>query len=67
MMKRMRFWCPAAFLKSDDTMSRLNNARDPSDAYVMPSVTILTAINPKHLDKSLKYMVSPAGFEPATY
>ena len=35
--------------------------------YVMPSATIWTTTNPEYLDKSLKYMVSPAGFEPATY
>ena len=35
--------------------------------YVMPSATIWTTTNPECLDKSLKYMVSPAGFEPATY
>ena len=38
-----------------------------SDAYVVPSATILTMSNPDYLDKPLKYMVSPAGFEPATY
>ena len=35
--------------------------------YVMPSATIWTTTNPEYLDKLLKYMVSPAGFEPATY
>jgi hypothetical protein len=35
--------------------------------YVMPSATTWTTTNPEYLDKSLKYMVSPAGFEPATY
>ena len=35
--------------------------------YVMPSATIWTTMHPEHLDKPLKYMVSPAGFEPATY
>ena len=35
--------------------------------YVMPSATVSTTTNPEYLDKSLKYMVSPAGFEPATY
>ncbi|MEY4619925.1 MAG: hypothetical protein RIS65_1097 [Pseudomonadota bacterium] len=38
-----------------------------SDTYVVPSATILTMSNPDYLDKPLKYMVSPAGFEPATY
>lgn len=38
-----------------------------SDTYVVPSATILTISNPDYLDKPLKYMVSPAGFEPATY
>ena len=37
------------------------------DAKVMPSATILTISHPDYLDKPLKYMVSPAGFEPATY
>jgi hypothetical protein len=35
--------------------------------YVMPSATVSTTTHPEDLDKSLKYMVSPAGFEPATY
>jgi hypothetical protein len=38
-----------------------------SDANVMASATILTMSKPENLDKPLKYMVSPAGFEPATY
>jgi len=38
-----------------------------SDTYVVPSATILTISNPDYLDKPLKNMVSPAGFEPATY
>jgi hypothetical protein len=37
------------------------------DAKVVPSTTILTISNPEYLAKPLKYMVSPAGFEPATY
>ena len=37
------------------------------DAKVMPSATILTISNPDYWNKPLKYMVSPAGFEPATY
>jgi hypothetical protein len=37
------------------------------DANVMASATILTMSKPEYLDKPLKYMVSPAGFEPATY
>jgi hypothetical protein len=44
-----------------------NEADNQSDAYVMPSATILTISHPDYLDKPLKYMVSPAGFEPATY
>ena len=35
--------------------------------YVMPSATVSTTTNPEDLAKPLKYMVSPAGFEPATY
>jgi hypothetical protein len=38
-----------------------------SETYVVPSATILTTSNPDYWDKPLKYMVSPAGFEPATY
>ena len=37
------------------------------EIYVMPSATIWTTMHPEYLDKPLKYMVSPAGFEPATY
>jgi hypothetical protein len=37
------------------------------DAKVMASTTILTISHLDYWDKPLKYMVSPAGFEPATY
>jgi hypothetical protein len=37
------------------------------DAKVMARTTILTISNPDYWNKPLKYMVSPAGFEPATY
>jgi len=59
----MRFWFRAAFPRYDGpALGQVMRA-----IHLMPSTTILTTSNREYLDKSLKYMVSRAGFEPATY